>query len=53
MNSPKHKYPAQEDGINCGVYVSWYHLLHLKEKGYINKESPSLVTGSGIYPASI
>ena len=48
INSPRHNYATQDDGINCGLYVLWYHILHLKEKGYINKESPPLATGSDI-----
>ena len=40
LNSPRHKYPHQEDGYNCGVFVLWYHLYHLKEKGFIVNKTP-------------
>ena len=38
LNSPKHKYPKQNDGYNCGVFVLWYHLFYLKEKSFIVDE---------------
>ena len=53
LNSPKHKYPKQNDGYNCGVFVLWYHLLHLKENCFIVKESPVTLGVSDINLTSI
>lgn len=53
LNSPKHKYPKQNDGYNCGVFVLWYHLFYLKEKGFIVDESSATLGNSDINLTSI
>ena len=35
LNTPSHKVLRQNDVYNCGVFVLWYHLYHLKGKGFM------------------